>query len=459
MSSSEETPQQGKQVKILIVAKNVSGFSATARFLSRRGFPTQVVGEVKQAVEYVVRQRPSFVMISYSHSNLNVLKLPQLLMSTFNVTCIAFGENNDPKTIARLHGSKMQHVFFGVLSGPVIHMKIKQILTEMNGLNSAGKGARKFRHAAADVLSYGDSQKDPQNTPEGRSEHPDDENAMAYWGKKGRNRTRLDKTSELPDPSAPGLGLGAQAEEASEDSDDLFSNEDEDLFLGSQIERTSEDGETTDEQEENDLELDPDSEDFMDADVFAEEQALLDSVQDDILGGEESHQEHAGNIDLEDVFFAATDSLITNPDEQGTIAFEQGEDEDSSFAHIDSEKSAKKRFEEEAALFPKVETDNISDQADSEIPDAFFKMLEKSSKNKNKGFAYNPKNQNTEHRNHQGNLSDQEEMDTNFSDSAAGESRDSSHEGEHEGHPDDQDHHHDEQRECRPAQLAQPDQP
>lgn len=146
--AAKPPPKQARrEIRILIIAKNVSNFQKAAQFLTRRGWPSDVVGNVKQAVEYVVKHRPMFVMVSFSHPNANVTKLPNLLTQTFKATCIAFGENTDPKTTARLHGCRLKHIFYGVLSGPSIHMRIKKILIDMENEMRKAQQPKEGAHA------------------------------------------------------------------------------------------------------------------------------------------------------------------------------------------------------------------------------------------------------------------------------------------------------------------------
>lgn len=129
-----------REIRILIIAKDVNQFRKHAQFLTRRGWPCDVVGGIKQAVEYVVKHRPMFVMVSFSIPTASITKLPNLLKQTFKATCIAFGEKGDPKTTKRLNACKLQHIFFGALSGPSIHMRIKKILIEMEKEKNKPKG-------------------------------------------------------------------------------------------------------------------------------------------------------------------------------------------------------------------------------------------------------------------------------------------------------------------------------
>ena len=83
------------EVGILIITSSVKGLEGAASFLSRRGWPTAVLSSVSQAIEYIAEKQPDFVLISLNHPNPSMAKVPDLITSSFRVTCIAFVENQD----------------------------------------------------------------------------------------------------------------------------------------------------------------------------------------------------------------------------------------------------------------------------------------------------------------------------------------------------------------------------
>ena len=67
------------EVEILILAKNPAPLQNAAGFLTRRGWPTNVMGNVTKAVEYIAANRPDFVLISVNHPHPTVNKLPDII--------------------------------------------------------------------------------------------------------------------------------------------------------------------------------------------------------------------------------------------------------------------------------------------------------------------------------------------------------------------------------------------
>ncbi|NJL24464.1 MAG: hypothetical protein HC902_04385 [Calothrix sp. SM1_5_4] len=124
------------EVEILIIAKNASQLNQTAAFLTRRGWPTTVQTNISKAIEHVAEKKPDFVLVSFSHSNPAVTKLPDLIAQTFNLDCIGFVEGVDTSSQARLNNFKMRHKVQGSPSGPNIQRTIRKILAEKFNVKS-----------------------------------------------------------------------------------------------------------------------------------------------------------------------------------------------------------------------------------------------------------------------------------------------------------------------------------
>lgn len=118
------------EVEILIIAKNANGMNQAANFLSRRGWPTRVLSNVGKAIEVISDKQPDIILVSFNHTHPAVLKLPDLITRTFNLTVVGFAEVLDSVTTARLNNFRMQHKLQGQPSGPSIQRAIRKILAE-----------------------------------------------------------------------------------------------------------------------------------------------------------------------------------------------------------------------------------------------------------------------------------------------------------------------------------------
>jgi CheY-like chemotaxis protein len=123
------------EVEILIICKNPAAFQQSASFLSRRGWPTTVVGNLSKAIDHIVKHQPDFVMISLNHPNPNTMRLPPLLTAGMNTEVIAFAELGDAGTAAKLANSNVKNKLQGLPSGPNVQRAIRRMLMEALGKN------------------------------------------------------------------------------------------------------------------------------------------------------------------------------------------------------------------------------------------------------------------------------------------------------------------------------------
>jgi len=118
------------EVDIVILAKMPNALKQTASFLTRRGWPTHVFSNVSKMIEVIAERRPDIIMVSLNHPSPAVLKLPDVIVQTFNLICIGFVELNDPNSTNKLSSRKIRHKIFGTPSGPNISRGIRRILAE-----------------------------------------------------------------------------------------------------------------------------------------------------------------------------------------------------------------------------------------------------------------------------------------------------------------------------------------
>lgn len=125
------------KVSVLLIVKNKSQFGSIIQFLSRRDWKCTVVSQLNETIACISREQPEFVFISYNHQNPKILKLPDILSQVFNAVYVGFCEIPDLRTESRLTASKIKYKLVGAASGPSIHRRIKQILSEIHGIKDA----------------------------------------------------------------------------------------------------------------------------------------------------------------------------------------------------------------------------------------------------------------------------------------------------------------------------------
>jgi hypothetical protein len=148
---AQEVDLDSIEVDILIICKNQNALSMAASFLTRRGWPTTVITNMGKAVEFVAEKKPDFVLVSYSHSNPAVAKLPELITQTFNLTCIGFVETFDTGSQTRLNNLKLRYKIQGQASGPTIHRTIRKILGERFNVDNGVDGKDELDRASKEA--------------------------------------------------------------------------------------------------------------------------------------------------------------------------------------------------------------------------------------------------------------------------------------------------------------------
>ena len=83
------------KVSVLLIVKNRSQFGSIIGFLRRREWKCTVVTQMNEAISCLSKEQPDFVFISFNHPNPKLQRLPTILSSTFNTTCVGFCEAPD----------------------------------------------------------------------------------------------------------------------------------------------------------------------------------------------------------------------------------------------------------------------------------------------------------------------------------------------------------------------------
>ncbi|MGE0528159.1 MAG: hypothetical protein AB7G93_02110 [Bdellovibrionales bacterium] len=124
------------EVEILIIGKNVTNLKQSGSFLTRRGWPTTVMTNVSQAIEYIAEKKPDYVLVSLNHPSSAAAKLPELITQTFNIECVVFAESLDSASTAKLNQARVRHKIQGQPSGPNLQRAMRKILAEKLNLRS-----------------------------------------------------------------------------------------------------------------------------------------------------------------------------------------------------------------------------------------------------------------------------------------------------------------------------------
>ncbi len=132
---SEDKKEQQKEqleipVNVLIIAHKQSQFAAAASFLTRRGFPCTVKGNIRDGLQFITKQKATHVFLSWNLPGANIVKTYQLIAKTFKVDCVVYAEKADGKTAAELTMSRLPEVMQAPVSGPGLYMRIQKLIKQ-----------------------------------------------------------------------------------------------------------------------------------------------------------------------------------------------------------------------------------------------------------------------------------------------------------------------------------------
>lgn len=141
-------PQELRK-SILIVKSQTKTLSSVETFLKNRDWHLQSTTEIKDALTYIIKHKPSFVMISMDHPNKKVRQMPKLLASAFPVYVIAFSESNTTQAYKNLLDSGCNYRINPPVTGPAVERTINKIIKDKE---TAEEEAKKQSQAAREEI-------------------------------------------------------------------------------------------------------------------------------------------------------------------------------------------------------------------------------------------------------------------------------------------------------------------
>lgn len=154
------------KVRLICLISIPNAFTNVANFLKRRGWEVFVTTELKEALSQVGTYKPDFVMVSVNNTHKKIKQFPQIVMQTFNVPTIVFGEKTDSKTLSSIQASRSSHKIMGHLSGPTAQRKIKSILQARYQPEPESKeGNRSFTSHSSENMRFNSDSKKEESIP------------------------------------------------------------------------------------------------------------------------------------------------------------------------------------------------------------------------------------------------------------------------------------------------------
>lgn len=128
-------------LRLIVLSKDAATVRSTVSFLSRRGVEVFATTVFQDAIDKLAAEWSRFALVSINFPHPKIELVPQLLAQSFNTEVLLFAESQDRKSSSRLTASKAKHIIFGSVSGPVVLMRLTQILKESHRSEDDGSAA------------------------------------------------------------------------------------------------------------------------------------------------------------------------------------------------------------------------------------------------------------------------------------------------------------------------------
>ncbi|WP_413287798.1 hypothetical protein [Bdellovibrio sp. HCB337] len=125
-----ETKEVELPKTMLILKSNVTALGTVETFLRNRGWKIFSTANLKEALVQIVKNKPSYVLISVDHPNKKVRALPKLLSQAFPVATIVFAENQSSSSYKVLNEAATEYRVYPPVTGPAIERCVNKYLKD-----------------------------------------------------------------------------------------------------------------------------------------------------------------------------------------------------------------------------------------------------------------------------------------------------------------------------------------
>ena len=176
------------KVTLLMFGHLQGGLEQSAKFLTKRGWPTTVVLQVNDVIRSLIENPPDLVLLSASHPHPAAQKLPDMILQNFNIPCVSFLELPDTKSMANQHNSRCRFKLPGTASGPNLHRGLRKVIDELFNPNFQAENEKSLKSK---------HQSDAPDQSVRISGTTDDEHSTIQSSSPENNQTHIQKTSAL----------------------------------------------------------------------------------------------------------------------------------------------------------------------------------------------------------------------------------------------------------------------
>jgi hypothetical protein len=140
-----------KQKSIYIFKTSPTSLLQVEAYLKNRQWQIGSGTDLREALGYILRHRPNFVLIPSNHPSKKVRALPKLLIQNLPVTIIAYSESMDASSMTALREIAQSYTLFPPISGPAVERMILRIERDFETLTRKKSALNQNEQAKAAI--------------------------------------------------------------------------------------------------------------------------------------------------------------------------------------------------------------------------------------------------------------------------------------------------------------------
>ncbi|MGZ3769857.1 MAG: hypothetical protein ACXVCP_09750 [Bdellovibrio sp.] len=121
--------------KLLIIKSNPTSLGSVESFLRNREWHIKSTSNLKEALIFLVQEKPQFVMVGIDHPNSKVRNLPKILVQALQVCLIAFTEDTSTKAYELLNNCKTDYLLYPPVTGPAVERTVNKYYKDQQTKN------------------------------------------------------------------------------------------------------------------------------------------------------------------------------------------------------------------------------------------------------------------------------------------------------------------------------------
>ena len=102
------------------------------QFLSNRDWQVFITTQLKEALQYLITQKPSFFLVSVEHPQTHVENLMRMVMQTYPTVVIPFAENSNMNSFKLLTQINARYRIFPPVTGPSVERAVNRFLKDLS---------------------------------------------------------------------------------------------------------------------------------------------------------------------------------------------------------------------------------------------------------------------------------------------------------------------------------------